>query len=108
MKKVKKLISLLLALAVCLSLVACGGPDKQPAIDAHNKAATAVNELRDVINENPEAYAEYVDEMNELIALLNEAGEALETRDDLDQDALDNWVAICEDIEQRAKAVLGE
>ena len=35
----KRVIALLLALVLSLSLVACGGPDAQPAIDAYNKLA---------------------------------------------------------------------
>ena len=38
MMKMKKFVALILAIVLCLSLVACGGPDKQPAIDAFNAA----------------------------------------------------------------------
>lgn len=98
----KKLVSLLLALSMCVFLVACGGPDKQPAIDAHNKAVVAVNALGDIINQNPEAYADYIDDMNELVDTLNLVADALENRDDLDQEALDEWVEMCEEVEQWA------
>lgn len=105
----KKLISFLLATVLCFSLVACGGPDKQPAIDAHNRAGAAVNELVDIINADPESYAPYVEEMARLTELLNQCGQALQGGD-LDQDALDEWVGICNEIEQwavEAKAELG-
>ena len=52
----KKITSLLLVLVMCVSLVACGGVDKQPAIDAFNKASTAYDEVATIINENPDAY----------------------------------------------------
>ena len=39
----KRMISRILALVLSLSLVACGGPDAQPAIDAYNKLAENYN-----------------------------------------------------------------
>ena len=43
----KKLLTILLAAVLCLSLAACGGsgPDKQPAIDAYNKLAENYNKF---------------------------------------------------------------
>lgn len=101
MKKFKKLCSLLLALVICASLAACGGPDKQPAIDAHNKAGAAVNELSAILNQDPEYYADYIAEMTELVDMLNLCGEGLKG-DELDQDALDEWVGVCNEIKQWA------
>lgn len=97
----KKIVSLLLAFVMCLSLAACGGPNKQPAIDAHNRAGTAINELTEVLNQDPEAYSVYYDDMSELIDMLNQAGAALEN-ENLDQDTLDEWASICKEIEQWA------
>ena len=48
----KKIVALLLALVMCLSLVACGGPDKQPAVDAYNKLAQNYNTFVEQENEN--------------------------------------------------------
>lgn len=104
----KKMISLLLAMAMCFSLAACGGPNKQPAIDAHNKAGEAVNELTEIINADPEAYADYLTEMNTLIETLNQCGEVLGSDQKLDQDALDEWVKKCGEIEQWAKDAKAE
>ena len=106
----KKLVSLLLALVICLSLAACGGPDKQPAIDAHNNAATAINALTELINADPAAYADYVDfeEMESLIELLNQCGEYLENGKDLEQEDLDEWVEVCQEVEQWALDVRAE
>ena len=100
----KKLASLLLAAVMCLSLTACGGPDKQPTIDAHNSAGTAINALTELINADPAAYAYYVDfdEMEGLIELLNQCGEYLENGKDLTQEDLDEWVEVCQDVEQWA------
>lgn len=109
MKAMKKLASLLLVAAMCLSMAACGGPDKQPAIDAHNKAGDAINELGEIINANPEAYSEYLEEMNTLVDLMNQCGELLESdSDELDQEALDEWVEKCGEVEQWAKDAKAE
>lgn len=109
MKVMKKLASLLLVTAMCLSMAACGGPDKQPAIDAHNKAADAMNALSEVINADPETYSEYLDDMNTLIDAMNQCGELLESdSEELDQEALDEWVEQCNEIEQWAKDATAE
>lgn len=105
----KKLLSLLLALAMCVSLAACGGGvDKQPAIDAHNAAGAAVNDLGNLINADPEPYAEYISDMNDLVAQLNECGEFLESDKETTQEALDQWVKTCNDIEKWAKDAKAE
>lgn len=98
----KKMISFLLAMTVCFSLTACGSPDKQPAIDAHNRAGDAINDLSAIINADPETYADYIDEMNTLVDMLNQCGEVLENDDTLEQDAFDEWVEVCGEIEQWA------
>lgn len=102
----KKLVSLFLALALCLSLAACGGPDKQPAIDAHNRAADAINALGEIINADPASFSdEDIAQMNELVDLMEQCGAALEGKTDveLDQEALDEWVQVCGEVEQWAK-----
>lgn len=104
----KKSISVLLALVLCLCLVACGGPDKQPAIDAHNKAGAAFNEVADILNADPETYADLIAEMAPLSDMLNQCGEYLSTSTDITQDALDEWVGVCGEIEQWAKDVKAE
>ena len=97
----KKLVSLLLAVVLCLSLTACGGSGKQPAIDAYNGAANAVNALIEIMNEDIDAYVDYVDTVNQIVADMNEVAEALEN-DELDQDTLDQLVTQCQTIEQLA------
>ena len=47
---------LIMTMMMGMSLVACGGADKQPAIDAFNKTSTSFNEVANIINENPQAY----------------------------------------------------
>lgn len=55
-KTMKKLMVLIMTMMMGMSLVACGGADKQPAIDAFNKTSTSFNEVANIINENPQAY----------------------------------------------------
>ena len=96
----KKITSLLLALIMCMSLVACGGPDKQPAIDAFNKASDAYDEVATIINENPDAYEQEVsDTLNEMADVLIQHKELLESGDEIEQEKLDEMIAWYGDVE---------
>ncbi len=91
----KKLIALLMVLAMSLSLVACaGGIDKQPAIDAYDKAYTAFNELVTVINESPD---EYTDEVKGAMTGISNAflqhKEILEGDQELTEEAMADMIA---------------
>ena len=67
----KKLISMLMAGVLCLSLAACGSSvDKQPAIDAFNSTNTAFTELANRVNANIDVYP---DEMIEGLTTLSDA-----------------------------------
>lgn len=110
----KKLIALALALVLCLTLVACGGPDKQPAIDKFNETSTKFNAVAVKINENIELFdAEIVTTMTDMANLLNEYNELLSgdqvlAQEDLDAmidwfGEVDAWVA---DIEAELESVL--
>ena len=98
--KNEKITSLLLALIMCMSLVACGGPDKQPAIDALNKASDAYDEVATIINENPDAYdQEVIDTLNEMADVLIQHKELLESGDEIEQEKLDEMIAWYGDVE---------
>lgn len=89
----KKLITLLMVLVMGVSLVACGGPDKQPAVDAYNKASAAFNEVTAVINENPEAYDQGVlDTMNQMADVLNQHAKLLESGEEIDEQKLNEMI----------------
>ncbi|MGN0140893.1 MAG: hypothetical protein ACI4AD_01600 [Roseburia sp.] len=107
----KKLITLLMALVMCVSLVACGGVDKQPAIDAFNKASAAFNEVADVLNANPDAYDQEVfDTMNEMADVLNQHGELLKSDQEIEEEKLNEmieWYGTVEDWVADIKADLG-
>ena len=98
----KKLITLVLTLVMCLSLVACGGgPDKQPAIDAFNQAKDSFNAVAAEINKEPDAYAqEVIDTMIEMANLLEEHGTLLSSDEELSQEQLDEMIAWYADVEE--------
>lgn len=102
-KTMKKLMVLIMTMMMGMSLVACGGADKQPAIDAFNKTSTSFNEVANIINENPQAYdQDLVDTMVDMAGVLNEHKQILES-DDVEEEKLqemidwygtvDEWVA---------------
>ena len=104
----KKLMSLLLAAVMCLSLAACGSKvDKQPAVDAYNRAATAVNQVITIINNDQETYGQYNDQMAEVIDILTECGAMLESTD-LDQATVDELVEKCGTLEALATDLLAD
>ena len=89
----KKLLSLLLTLVMCLSLGACGGPDRQPAIDEFNEASTAFDALVEIINKDIEAYPqEVIDLMVEMSEALTLHKETLESDEELTEEKLNEMI----------------
>ena len=84
----KKLLTILLATVLCLSLAACGGsgPDKQPAIDAYNELAENYNKFVEISNE---------DLSGSIADAITQYGEQLESDDELTQEQLDEMVEAC-------------
>lgn len=107
----KKLITLLMVLAMSLSLVACGSADKQPAIDAYNEVSADFNEVADVLNANPDAYDQEVfDTMKEMASVLNQHGELLESNEKIEEEKLNEmieWYGTVEEWVADVKADLG-
>lgn len=68
----KKIFALIAAVAIALSLTACGdGADKQPLIDAFNAASSVYDEMAGVINDN----IEHIDEASR--ASIKEIGDQM-------------------------------
>ena len=89
----KKLISMILAMVMCLSLVACGGPDKQPAIDAFNDCSDTFNQFAEIANADIDAFTdEEIEFFNACADLLNEYADKLETKNDFTQEEIDEMV----------------
>lgn len=105
----KKLIALALALVLCFALVACGSPDKQPAIDAFNKASTSFNEVAAVINANPDAYAdEVISTMVDMANVLQEHGELLQGDAEITEEDLNSMIEWYGEVEAWVDAVKAE
>lgn len=102
----KKLISVLLTLALCLSLAACGSsaPDKQPAVDAFNNASAAYDALVDKINPNIDSYdAEFIDIMKEMGSALTDHKNILESDQELTEEEIQNLIGVFGEVETWAK-----
>ena len=99
----KKLIALLLALVMCLSLVACGGDTTDPnapVIDAFNAASDAFATTANAINEDIEAYPQdLVDELNELVDIMNANVDLLASDEEMTQEDLDAIVEFSAEVE---------
>ena len=90
----KKLIALLLALVMCLSLAACGGgPDVQPAIDAYNQCSEAYNGFVAYGNEHLDEFSEEdIEFFNAIADYLNECADKLENDSEFTQEEIDEMV----------------
>lgn len=100
----KKLLTFALAMVMCVALAACGGPDKQPAIDAFEKTSASFNEVAAVINADPDSYPdELITIMIDMANALNEHKQLLASDTELTEEKLnemiemygrvDEWVA---------------
>lgn len=90
----KKIVALILTLMLCFALVACGGVDKGPAIDAFNEVSTGFDEVANYINADPEAYdQEVIDTLNEMADVLAQHKELLESDEEIEQEKLDEMIA---------------
>lgn len=95
----KKLTALLLALVMGLSLVACGGVDTQPAINAYNELSKNYNEFVALGNENLDAIsAEDIEFFNNVAATIEEYGAKLESGAELTQEEVDEMVEMFEEL----------
>ena len=91
----KRVIALLLALVLSLSLVACGGPDKQPAVDAYNKLAQNYNTFVEQENENLDSWAEEdIEYMNEVADVITQYGTKLSGDTEFTQEQIDEMVGM--------------
>ena len=103
----KKLISLLLVLVLCLSLVACGGPDKQPAVDAYNQLATNYNKFVDIANEDLDSWTqEDIEFMNSCADVITQYGKKLEGDTEFTQEEIDEMVETFNEFNKAIKEYL--
>ena len=120
----KKLVALLIAMAMTLSLAACGGSsdqpaapaapaaptasaaptlDKQDAIDAFNKASTIYDALVNKMNAEIELYpADLIEVMNEMADAMIENKEILESDQELTEENVKEMIAAFAEVEKWA------
>ena len=102
----KKIVAFVLALVLSLSLVACGGADKQPAIDAFNKTSAAFNEVAAIINADIESWdAESVEVMKEMAGVLQQHGELLSSNQEISEESLAEMIAWYAEVDQWVASV---
>ena len=90
----KKFIAILLTLVMCISMVACGGADKQPAIDAFNATSAKFNEMSAKVNENIDLFPdETISTLTDMANLLNEYKDLLQGDTEIEQEKLDEIIA---------------
>lgn len=105
----KKIISMLLVMVMSVSLVACGGPDKQPAIDAFNEASTAFNAVAVVMNENPDAFPdEAFDVMIQMSDILSQHKALLEGDQEISEEKLNEMIAWYNEVDEWVAEVKAE
>lgn len=99
----KKLCAILLAMTMSLSLVACGGVDTQPAIDAFNSASTAYDTVSNKINAEIEAYPdELITAMTDLANTMLEYKAVLESGEDLTEEQVTEMINVFTEVEKWA------
>ena len=105
----KKIVGILMVMLLSVTLVACGGVDKQPAIDAFNNATSVYDALVNEINADISAYPqELIDVMMEMSEALLENKAILEGDQELTQEQIDAMVAAFGDVEKWAKETSSE
>jgi len=101
----KKFLVIMMVALVCLSLVACGGPDMEAVSAAHTKASTAFNEVATYMNENAGAFGEEETSfMIEMAGALEDMKAMLESGD-ATQEQVDEAEAWYADVYDRMTAI---
>lgn len=99
----KKMCAFLMAMVMSLSLVACGGVDIQPAIDAFNNASTAYDAVSNKVNAEINAYPEeFIDTMNELADSMLEYKAVLESGEELTEEQVNEMITVFAEVEKWA------
>lgn len=96
----KKLITLLVAMVLCVNLVACGGGvDTQPAINSYNELTENYNKFVELGNAHIDEIAEEdIEFFNEIAAAIDEYGTKLESDTEFTQEEVDEMVEMFDEL----------
>ena len=96
----RKIIAFLMMMVMCFTLVACGGPDVQPAIDAFNSASDVFDRLGNTLNANAEAYPqELFDAVNAKAEEMIAYKEVLESGEEFTEEQIAEMVEVFAGVE---------
>ena len=102
----KKLIALVLALVLALSLVACGNTNKKLATEALEAVSKAFNELADKMNEDIGLYEDSaVEAITEIALALEENKQLLEDSKDFTQEQLNEMLTLFQSIADKVAEI---
>ncbi len=105
----KKIITILAAMILCLNLVACGGPDPQPAIDAYNELADNYNKFVEYANADLDSYSEEdIDMLNGCADVLTDYADKMENGEEFTQEEIDEMVDMFEEFDGIIKEFIAE
>lgn len=109
MMNMKKLRTILVVMAMSLHLVACGGPDTQPAIDAHTELTENYNKFVDYANADLESYSQDdIDLLNSCAAVIDDYGEKLSKNTEFTQEEIDEMVDMFDEFNGIIKEFLAD
>lgn len=95
----KKIITLLVTIVMCINLVACGGIDTQPAIDSYNTLTENYNQFVDLVNVAiDDVDPADIDFMNQLATSLDEYGTKLSDGTEFTQEEVDEMVEMFDEL----------
>lgn len=95
----KKIITLLVTIVMCINLVACGGIDTQPAIDSYNTLTENYNQFVDLVNAAiDDVDPADIDFMNQLATSLDEYGTKLSDGTEFTQEEVDEMVEMFDEL----------
>ena len=106
----KKILSIVFALVICLSLAACGGGvTLDDATDAFNNASVALGSVSEAIGTDYDAYpAELIEELEGYSVTMGDYMAILTADEEPSAEDMEAIIADCNAIEARANEIIEE
>ncbi len=96
----KRVVTVIMAMMICLAMTACGGVDTQPLVDKFNETSTAFDELGTEVNANLDTYPqEFIDVMNVMADALLQVKDLLESDTAIEQEDYDALMQSLADVD---------